>query len=460
MAFTGRLIERGSAEYEAARTARVFNERRPDRFPAAVLQVADEADVVAGVRLARERGWSVTVRAGGHSWSVWSLDDDGLVIDLGGLQHLEMEGPGVVSASPSIRGGEQLSPYLRARGLLFPGGHCPTVGIGGYLLQGGQGWNGRPWGWGCESVLGVDVVTAEGELVHADEQHHPDLYWAARGAGPGFFGVVTRFRLKTWTMPPVFTQTTIVLPIEAFDDVMVWAHDLLPTLDRRVEPVIVGTRLPPPGVDIGGGPMIVIAATGLFDSDDEAVREMAPLRSCPWLDRAYVAEFAAPVTWEIVNQIQSAQNPEHHHYAVDCAWTDAPARELVPLLRPLFTDLPTPESFCIWYGWNPVRPLPDMAFSMEANVYLATYAIWPHGADSAATGDRCQSFVTDTFRALEPVTKGVYLGDADLLGRGGKFMADANFARLQRIRAAYDPDRMFPDYRVKPGTIINEFATN
>ena len=81
---------------------------------------------------------------------------------------------------------------------MFTGGHCGGVGLGGFLLQGGQGWNSRRWGWGCENVVGVDVVTAEGEQVHASEDAHADLFWAARGAGPYFPGVVTRFHLRTY----------------------------------------------------------------------------------------------------------------------------------------------------------------------------------------------------------------------------------------------------------------------
>ena len=72
------------------------------------------------------------------------------------------------TSSPSMRGGQDFAPFLREHGLVFPGGHCSTVGLGGYLLQGGQGWNSRHWGWACENVLGVDVVTPDGELVHAD----------------------------------------------------------------------------------------------------------------------------------------------------------------------------------------------------------------------------------------------------------------------------------------------------
>ncbi len=145
--FDGRFVERGTDDYERARVEAVFNQRRPQRFPAAVLEAASEADVVAGVRLAAERGWGVTVRSGGHSWGAWSLHDDALLIDLAGLKELRLAAPGLAVASPGTKGGAELSPFLRANGYFFPGGHCPTVGIGGYLLQGGQGWNGRPWGW-------------------------------------------------------------------------------------------------------------------------------------------------------------------------------------------------------------------------------------------------------------------------------------------------------------------------
>ena len=81
-------MHRGEPGYEQARVGRVFNARRPDRFPAAVLLAADDDDVIAGVRLAAERGWTVSVRSGGHSWAAWSLRDDALLIDLGALRDM------------------------------------------------------------------------------------------------------------------------------------------------------------------------------------------------------------------------------------------------------------------------------------------------------------------------------------------------------------------------------------
>jgi FAD/FMN-containing dehydrogenase len=118
-AFDGRLIERESQDYESARVDAIFNHRHPPRFPSAVLEAVTEADVVAGVRLARDRGWSVTVRSGGHSWAAWSLHDDALLTDLSGLREMAIAAPGVATVSPSIRGGAELGPFIRSQGYLF-----------------------------------------------------------------------------------------------------------------------------------------------------------------------------------------------------------------------------------------------------------------------------------------------------------------------------------------------------
>lgn len=134
------MLERGEDGFEEARVSRVFNRRLPSRQPAAIVRPTTEAEVVAAVRLARSRGWQVAVRSGGHSWAQWSVRDDALVIDLGGLREMTYDAAtGIATASPAVRGGAELSPYLEQQGRFFPGGHCPTVGIGGFLLQGGQG---------------------------------------------------------------------------------------------------------------------------------------------------------------------------------------------------------------------------------------------------------------------------------------------------------------------------------
>lgn len=131
------------AAYEDARTGRVFNLRRPQRYPLAVVNASKDSDVVDAVKLAAEKTCQVSVRSGGHSWAVWSVRDNAILVDLGNFRETTLdEETGIVCASSSTTSGE-LNEYLRTKGRMFPAGHCPDVAIGGFLLQGGVGWNAR-----------------------------------------------------------------------------------------------------------------------------------------------------------------------------------------------------------------------------------------------------------------------------------------------------------------------------
>jgi FAD/FMN-containing dehydrogenase len=439
-----KLFPRGADGYEEARVGRVFNRRRPSRYPAAVLICDNADDVVAGVRLAAERGWQVSIRAGGHSWAAWSVRDDTLLLDLAGLTTIEYdEATGIVTAGPAVRGGHQLAPFLAARERHFPGGHCPSVGIGGFLLQGGQGWNGRSVGWACESVVAVDVVTADGAQLRADAEQNSDLYWAARGAGPGFPAVVTRFHLRTYPAPPHLWHDTWSFSIDDGETLLAWLHELLPKLDRRVEPVVAATRLPNiplhPGVEHPGGTVLLLHTTVQTGSAAEAVALLAGFDDGPLAGREF-GHVRGATSIEQENLAQAEQNPEGYRYAVDCTWSDAPAEVLAPPLLRLWRELDTTHSFSIWYGWAPFRPLPDMAFSIEGNVYIATYAIYPDESDD----ERYRGWVHERTAAIGGT--GVYLGDTDFTRRQDRFLSDANFARLAVVRDEWDPTGRFASY--------------
>jgi hypothetical protein len=454
--FTGRLTMRGDDGYEDARVGRVFNARRPSRHPAGILEAADAADVVAGVRLAAEQGWRVSVRSGGHSWAAWSLHDDALLIDLGALRGLSYDDTtGVVTAGPATKGALELAPYLDARGRAFPVGHCASVGIGGYLLQGGQGWNGRARGWACESVVAVDVVTAAGELVRADTTQNNDLYWASRGSGPGFPGVVTAFHLQSYPRPAAMWQDTWTFRLDDAEAAVHWLHTLLPNLDRRIEPVLAATRLPDvplhPGTVHPGGTLLLLHTTCMAGSDAEALALLNIFDHGPLAGRE-LGHVRTPTTVLEENAAQTAQNPEGYRYAVDCAWTDAPAETLAPLLLDIWHALDTRHSFSIWYGWAPPAERPDMAFSVEGNVYVATYLIHDDPADDETYRERVHR-QTAVVAAAGGV--GVYLGDTDFTRRPDRFLSDENFARLEKIRADRDPYGMFASYLVNDQDQLN-----
>ena len=366
----------GDDTYEAARVEPVFNARKPDRFPAAILLATTDADVVAGVAMAIEHDRKVSIRSGGHSWAAWGVHDDALLIDLAAMRDMELcetvgghDPSTVVRVRPAVQGGQELTPFLDAHGLQFTGGHCSTVGLGGFVLQRGQGWNSRSWGWACENLVAIDVATADGALRHASETENSDLLWAARGAGPGFFGVVTNLYLNARPRPGAMAHTTYVFPVDCFGDVFAWAHTILPTLDRRVEPVIAGLRCPLPDGTPAPGPYFVMHTTCMADSMEQCAQLLAPLKACPALDRAWDRIEAAPTSIVEEGPYMDEQNPRGYRYHTDCLWSNGPLR--------------------------------DMAFSMEGKVYVGVYAMNEHPEDV----ERVRGWANERMRVLAPVAK-------------------------------------------------------
>lgn len=429
---TAGLVLPGEPGFDDARIGRVFNGRRPDRQPAAVLCARSVADVQAGVLLAAERGWPVAVRSGGHSWAAWSVRDGGLLFDLGGLTGVEYDAPaGIVRVGPAVRGGE-LNDGLVPRGVFFPGGHCPTVGLGGFLLQGGMGWNCRGWGWAAERIVAIDVVTADGELVRADADTNVDLFWAARGAGPGFPGIVVRFHLAVRDHPRALTQSTLVYPADQAEPILHWAQTIQAELADTVEFVVLGLT-PPDSSD----PVIVVHGVAF---EHAAGTALAPLTTCPGAPLA--RELDRPTSLAQENVEQERQNKQGNRFAVDNLWSSAPPDELAPALTDLFATLPSRDSYTLWYGMAPLRALPDMALSLQTPNYVASYVSWPDPADDS----RCRTWLAERMRHLAPLTDGQYLGDSDFTVRQLRFLGDEQWARLCAIRRDRDPDGRFAGY--------------
>lgn len=442
------VMGRDTPGYDEARVDRVFNRRLTGRRPAAVVRPRTEADVVAAVRLARARGWRVAVRSGGHSWAQWSVRTDSLLVDLGALADISYDARrGVVSAGPAVRGGAELGPFLEARDRFFPGGHCPTVGIGGFLLQGGQGWNARGWGWAAEHVEALDVVTADGELVRACAEDNEDLYWAARGTGPGFPGIVTRFHLRTLPRPEHLAQTVHAYSLDDFDEVMTWLHHSHQDVADSVE-IVALTKTDPA---LSPDPVLLVTALALVGSPAEGAAALAPFRHSPVLDRALWVLDAVPTTIEEQRARQLRDNPEGHRWAVDNAWLSGPAAEVVPAMRRAFTTLPHEKAFTIWFSMAPLRSLPDMALSLQSEIYLASYVVWEDPAEDERSLGWLESVMSD----LQPVTVGQYLGDSDLARRQLRFMSEDAWTRYQRILAARDPDGLFVGHLAGPGGPTN-----
>ncbi len=336
--------------------------------------------------------------------------------------------------------------YLEQRGRFFNGGHCPSVGIGGFLLQGGQGWLARGWGWAAESIVALDVVTADGDLVRADATTNADLYWAARGSGPGFPGVVTRFHLATRPRFGFVGHTVQVYPLGLFRDVMTWMYRIHADISPDVEIVCVSMT-----DEQSGERVFLVSGVALTETAEQAAAALAPFETSPVLDRALFAQAAAESSLAEQKQSQVRQNPPHARYRVDNAWVDGDPAVIIESIEPLFRDLPTPGAFTIWFSMAPLRELADMAFSMQSEAYVATYLVDDDESRDAAN----REWLNGAMRRARPVTVGQYLGDSDMTNRQLRFLGDDQFARLQSIIAARDPDGLFVGYLARDTAHLN-----
>jgi len=431
-----RSFQRGEPGYEAARRETCRNLYLPDRFPDLIVQAAIADDVVAAVGLAKERGWRVGVRSGGHSWSCNHVRDGGLLLDLSRLDEVSVD-PGSMRASvgPGCRSHE-LDAHLEAHNLFFPVGHCEGVGLGGYLLQGGFGWNSRAVGLACESVRGLDYVDADGVLRHAGPDENADVYWAARGAGPGFPGVVVRFHLELRRRPPVIGGRVAIYPLESMADVLRWSHHVGPSVPPTVELMFVVSRALP----FTGEPGIVVITAAFADSLEAAQRDLAFLESRP-VGPGDVPPFRQ-MSLQTLTKETMAFLPDDHFHVVDNMWTHASAEQLLPALASVLDGLPEAPAHFIWMNWSPQRERPDMAFSLEDESYIALYGLWREsGSEVAVT-----RWVSDAMKTLSPYSTGIQLADENLARRTAPFLADAHSERLERIRGEVDTARRFHSY--------------
>jgi FAD/FMN-containing dehydrogenase len=432
-----RFFHRGVDGYEAARRETVWNSLIPQRFPEVIVQACDTADVVAAIRYARAQGYQVGVRSGGHSWNASHLRDGGMLLDVSRLDHRAVDadamiahvGPGVVASA--------FATDLDAQGLFFPSGHCEGIRLGGYLLQGGYGWNSKVVGPACESVLGLEVVTAEGDTLYCDPEHHPDLYWAARGSGPGFFGVVTSFTLRLHRRPAVLGTCLYLYPVDVADEVFSWGRSISSEIDDRVELQILTSRNAP---EVGPDePTIAIASPVFADSDDEAAKALAILGTCPVIDRATATLPYMPTTLANWYSAVMAKYPADHRYSVDNMFTSAPADDLLPGIRKIIETLPPHPSHFVFAGWKPSADRTEMVYGVEDEIYLGLYTAWHDAADDARYGDWAPS----NMAAMSHLATGISLADENLARRSATFITEPNMARLDQVRAAYDPSGMF-----------------
>ncbi|KAF9886279.1 FAD linked oxidase domain protein [Aspergillus nanangensis] len=440
-----RTISRSDPEYESARRAAVWNGRVPDRYPELIAFPETDEDVQNLVRYAKEKKLSIGTKSGGHSWTASFLRDSGILVNLEKMNDISVNVKDCTATVQPAAYGSDLNVVLHQHDLMFPGGHCSTVGLGGYLLQGGFGWNSRKWGVACESVLAIDVVTANGTLIHANATDNKEYYWAARGSGCGYFGLITRFYVKVYSLPRGIMTSRYVFEVKDLDQAIAAMDAASNQVSPDLELVLFIGR-DQDGIE--GRPTFAIVGDALSETDAEALTALSLLHDLPIMKKAVKSRpFVSCTLPEVLKRYDNILDNRGLRYETNNMWTDVPTTQLLPNIHEIIKSLPPAPSHLYIVWWLPTRGRPDMAFSMEGRLFMSLYAI----SNDPSMDERNARFVVSSFQKLDNCRKGIQLADENLPGHPGKFMQTSNYRRLEALRRKHDPEGRFWGYmRVPP----------
>jgi FAD/FMN-containing dehydrogenase len=433
--FRGSLLRPGDAAYDVER--RVYNgliDKRPDL----IAQCQGVADVAAAIRFARENGLEIGVRGAGHSVSGRGMCDGGVLVDLSKAKGVFVDPAArTVRAQGGVTWGE-LNRETQMHGLAVTGGVVSTTGIAGLTLGGGLGWLIPKYGMAVDNLASAEVVTADGRVLTASEDEHPDLFWGVRGGG-GNFGVVTTFQYRLHPVGPVVTGGLVAHPFEAARDVLRLFRDFT-SRDLPDELMAVGALVHAP--DGSGMPLAAIAVCHVGGAE-EAARDLEP-----------VVAFGTPIVSQIAPLPYEAQNamldgaypPGSLNY-----WKSSFVRELsdeaIDALVERFEQCPSPVSSVVlehFHGAVCRVPVDATAFPHRQPGYnLVLTSVW---FDPSATEANVE-WTRGLYGALTPdLAEGRYvnyLDEDDLRADAARAAYGPAYARLVEVKRAYDPDNVF-----------------
>jgi FAD/FMN-containing dehydrogenase len=429
-----RVITPDDPTYDQART--VFY-GGIDKRPSAIVRVSNAEDVRRVIATARENGYELAVRSGGHSVDGHITNDGGIVLDLRGMSKIDVD---PVARTAWIETGAtaiQVTEALARHGLVVGFGDSGSVGVGGITLGGGIGFLVRKLGMTIDSLLAAEVVTADGRHLRADAEHHPDLFWAIRGGG-GNFGVVTRLQFRLHELPQ-FTGGFLVLPatpetIAGFVAAAMTAPDELSTI-ANVMPAPPMPFLPK---EVHG--RLVIFAMMAFAGDDEsAKRVIAPFRSLA----TPIADMVKPGAYV---GMYPPEDPNNHPTAVArTMFLDAVS---TPTAETILHYLSTSDAAMraaqirVLGGALARVPADATAYAHRSKPILVNVAAFYQG-----DGDResRRAWVTDFARTLQPNDDSAYVGflTDDGQDRIRAAYPGPTWDRLTRIKSIYDPTNLF-----------------
>jgi len=444
----GKIIRRQDPDYELWRQSMVWHMSKPQRYPDLIVQARTEDDVVAAVRYAAANQLKVALRSGGHNSTGSSLRDGGLLIDVSGMGGIEIdESRQIASIQPGVRSLELVTAAAR-KGLSFPVPHCPSVGLAGFTLGGGIGWNyAQRGGVSTHSIVGAEVVTAEGQRLQATPTENPELYWAVRGAGPGFFGAVTRLDLQLYPLPNTILASSYIFPLSQLERVTA-------TLDRiraehdvgRVELITVLMHHPEAAADAPPAESKICFLTAFVfeDSEQAALAALAPFAQSELATTSLVKMENQPFDFEgLYNRYFSLNDPAGRcaRYAVDNVLTNQGGQTLHALAQHML-DAPTRDCHVLASFNMHTRRLPDSCFSWAIDCYVGCYAIWDHEQDD----EQLFGWLDKSLPLMDPFAEGHYVNEVEGRRHPDRYrlsFTDENWQRLQGLRSQFDPNGVF-----------------
>jgi FAD/FMN-containing dehydrogenase len=436
----GELIRPADPGYDQARA--VWNAAH-DRHPAMIIRCAGTADVIRAVEFARSEGLTVAVRGGGHSIAGFSTCDGGVVIDTSPMKGIRVDPASRRAvAQPGLTWGE-FDHETQAFGLATTGGLVSTTGITGFTLGGGLGWLLRKYGLTCDNLVSADVVTADGQLVTASEQEHPDLFWALRGGG-GNFGVATSFEYRLHPVgPTVFAGPVFYAGGDAGQVLRGW-RDLtagLPDEFTTIANMLVAPPVPFLPESVHG--QLVVAILGVHaGSVEDGAKAAEPLRKLA----EPIADLMGPMPYttmqSLIDPLWEAGAQNYFTSALIDRLDDAAIDTL--LAQHAAGQAPVRELHLHHAGGTMARvPEGATAFAHRGAPYvLNVIARSPEGAGFEQHADWARA----THRAMNPWSGGgAYVNFTSDPGedRARASYPPDTYARLVAVKDQYDPTNLF-----------------
>jgi len=431
--FTGQFLGAGDQGYEEAR--RVHN-GLIDKRPALIARCRNPADIRDAVKLARDQKLEVAIRGGGHSVAGRATVDGGLMIDLSLMQGIHVDPK---ARTARAQGGVTWNGFNRetqSHGLATTGGVVSSTGIAGLTLGGGLGWLMGKHALALDNLLSAEVVLADGGIVTANAEDHPDLFWALRGGG-GNFGVVTSFEYRLHAVGPAVTGGLIAYPFSEAWDVLRFFRDVTASLPDEL--TVFGGLVHAPDGSGEKLAVMVLCHCGTLEAGEQAVR---PIRQFG----APAVDAIGPMPYSQLNAMLDAAYPRGALNYWKSNFLSGLSDEAIRTMIDCFAQCPTPMGQLLlehFHGAVTRVGVTETAFPHRAEGYnMLVISEWTDPSQNAA----CTAWARDSYAALQPFMGAGrymnYFGD-DELGDAVAAAYGPNYGRLQQLKAKYDPGNFF-----------------